>query len=646
MAATRGLRPASKRRRVRLWLAALAVGIGGLWWGWLNMTPKEISLGVAAYNRGNWSEAEKLALERLRIAKDDPEGLRLLARASARLGRHPTAQALYAGLAPKLARAEDYYLLGLGKSTSGEAVAAQSFLSLAVAADPRHVEALNLLAMVSLQTARVSEATQAAERLARQPGSEARGDLLLGVICATDQAPSGAVEALRRAIKRDPTIRILPSDQFGTLRLLARCLLRIGQPAGARETLRTVLDVGPDREASWLLSRAYLQDGNGAEAAAALAQSGTYRAEHPLEPEPSPYVGEARCAGCHADVRKLVLASRHASTLRRGSELADLPLPEHPLTDPGDSNVSHTLKQVDGQVRVETRVQDKVLRAVVDYALGSVDRYTTLVGRDDQGRARTLRLSYHRGGGGSGWDLSKAQAAHPECAEDFLGEPFGSIAAAQVCLVCHSTNARAVRDQTGPESNDRAIGCERCHGPGGLHLAAVTAKFSQSAIASSSLASSAEINQMCGECHSQHFLAMPAARTAPDWTRFPGSTLPWSRCYTESGGALSCVTCHDPHKNAETVPAFYEAKCLSCHVTSRANNDTGAATAALENAGTAFQSPCPVNPKRDCVRCHMPKVPYDWLHGGFTDHYIRVQRSADSASQAGGGSSAPLQSLP
>ena len=325
MAATRRLRATSKRRRTRFWLAALALGSGVLLWSWLHHSPPAISRGVAAYSRGDWSQAEMLARERLRIASDDADGLRLLARATARLGRHAAAQGLYAGLDPKLAGAEDYFLLALGKTVSGEAVAAQTFLDLALAVDSDHVEALELLAMVSLQAARVSDAVRAAERLAGRPGWEARGELLLGVIRATDKAPADAVDALRRALRRDPTIRIVPSDPSGTYRLLARCLLQLQQPAEARECLTVVLKSGPDREASWLLSRANLQEGNGAEAAAALAQSGTYHAEHSLEPEPSPYVGEARCAECHPAIHEAVIASRHAKTLRLGRELADLP---------------------------------------------------------------------------------------------------------------------------------------------------------------------------------------------------------------------------------------------------------------------------------------------------------------------------------
>ena len=128
---------------------------------------------------------------------------------------------------------------------------------------------------------------------------------------------------------------------------------------------------------------------------------------------------------------------------------------------------------------------------------------------------------------------------------------------------------------------------------------------------------------------------MPAERTAPGWARFPGSTLLWSRCYAESGGTLGCTTCHDPHRNAETTPAYYEAKCLACHATSPGPGGAGRTTPSTANptsppeAQKTIRSRCPVNPSGDCLRCHMPKVPYDWLHGSFTDHYIRIHSSSE-----------------
>ena len=76
-----------KRRWVRLWMAALAVGGVVLWWNWYNLKPSAISRSIAAYKRGDWSEADRLAQEYLRIAKHHPEALRLLARSSTRLGR-------------------------------------------------------------------------------------------------------------------------------------------------------------------------------------------------------------------------------------------------------------------------------------------------------------------------------------------------------------------------------------------------------------------------------------------------------------------------------------------------------------------------------------------------------------------------------
>ncbi len=85
------------------------------------------------------------------------------------------------------------------------------------------------------------------------------------------------------------------------------------------------------------------------------------------------------------------------------------------------------------------------MRAVVDYALGSNDRYTSLIGHDEQGQVRTLRLSYHRSSEGSGWDRTKGQAAHPKRDDEFVGERFASDDERAECLVCHVTSPRRAR---------------------------------------------------------------------------------------------------------------------------------------------------------------------------------------------------------
>ena len=66
--------------------------------------------------------------------------------------------------------------------------------------------------------------------------------------------------------------------------------------------------------------------------------------------------GEARCEKCHAAIFRDSLASRHTQTYFRGDQLDAIPLPDGPLPDPDDPQVTHTFQRRDGVLHEETRV--------------------------------------------------------------------------------------------------------------------------------------------------------------------------------------------------------------------------------------------------------------------------------------------------
>ena len=168
----------------------------------------------------------------------------------------------------------------------------------------------------------------------------------------------------------------------------------------------------------------------------------------------------------------------------------------------------------------------------------------------------------------------------PTQTEDFQGETIGVRAGVAKCLYCHTTYPRAGRERIGPETADRAIGCERCHGPGANHLAAVAAGFSDPAIVNPASASPRAVTQKrCNDCHILDRSFQHRDPEKPGWVRSQGAGWTWSRCNTQSGGAFGCVTCHDPHKALRsTTTAQYEAKCLACHSADDGSARRGART--------------------------------------------------------------------
>jgi hypothetical protein len=267
----------------------------------------------------------------------------------------------------------------------------------------------------------------------------------------------------------------------------------------------------------------------------------------------------------------------------------------------------HTFQPAQDGIRVGTRVGDAVFRALARYAFGSPDHYVTLVGPDDQGRPRMLRISSYHSPKGSGWDITSGVPPQPANPVDFLGNLLVPRDGERRCLMCHTTNSHAIAVQAGPEAADHAIGCEACHGPGGNHVLARQADFPDPAVVAPKQATARTINGVCSLCHGvAHVEKVTGSVDDPAWLRFQSTTLYRSRCYTGSGEQLHCVTCHDPHKNAETAPGFYESKCLGCH-------GPGKAT-------------CPVNPAKGCVECHMPSIWVQATHAFKADHNIRVHQ--------------------
>ena len=582
----------------------------------------ESSDAAAAYQGGRWERAADLARQALKSSPDDREVLRIYARASARLERDQLAAAIYRDrIGNTNLDDEDSFLLGLLFARGGKLLEAWQIWDKAVKKGSDRPELLDNFARLSGRLQRLDEAADAARRLARLPGSEARGLFILADVEQLLSNPKGASDAVHAALERDQGAKgaFFPLGHYR--RLLGRSLLELGKPSEALAPLEQVINSAQSPasegvpEAQWLLSRAYLQLGRKDEAVQARRKAGSYREENPLMPEPSPYVGEAACVACHSKESQAHAETRHSRTFHHDRGLLDLPRPDHPLADPDVPGVTHVFERDDSAIRVKTRDADRVYEAIVAYAFGVADRYVTMVGRDQDGTYRALRLSSYKTQSGVAWGATAGDVPEYDAHENVRGQPMQLRDGVVRCLYCHVTQSRAFRDpppepRPGPEAADKGIGCERCHGPGSNHVAAVKRGFPDPAIVNAGNASAPAIVAQCADCHivglRDEILAAPENSM---YVRSPGATLTVSRCYTESGEAMSCLTCHDPHRDDNQPAPYYEAKCLGCH-----------------SAKTATQTHCRVNPTKDCLKCHMPKVPVAALHTSLTDHYIRVHR--------------------
>jgi hypothetical protein len=212
------------------------------------------------------------------------------------------------------------------------------------------------------------------------------------------------------------------------------------------------------------------------------------------------------------------------------------------------------------------------------------------------------------------------------------------------CMSCHNGLPEFVANSQNKYLNVKTgIDCERCHGPGALHVKEKmagnivdTSKGPDYTIVNPRRLSTELQNNICQRCHLQGIAVLNDGKSFFDFR--PGMKLSEvmnvfmpqyegaqdkmimashvermkkSPCYVSSG-KMSCITCHNPHVSVKFTPRIqYLNACQSCH-------------------GGAKQLHCTEDMKTrlskndDCATCHMPSNgSIDIPHVAVTDHYIR-----------------------
>ena len=191
-----------------------------------------------------------------------------------------------------------------------------------------------------------------------------------------------------------------------------------------------------------------------------------------------------------------------------------------------------------------------------------------------------------------------------------------------------------------PIFEGHAIGCERCHGPGALHVkeGGLSTEPDLTIVNPAKLAPTLR-DSVCQQCHLQGSFRIP--RAGRDFFDFrPGlplhrflavfvqkdgnqdklevagqvEQLESSRCFRKSQGQLGCISCHDPHRlPAPSIKAaYFRERCLECH------EKKGCAVPLAERQARGRGE--------DCIACHMPRSKTTIVHVAATDH--RIQRGA------------------
>lgn len=308
------------------------------------------------------------------------------------------------------------------------------------------------------------------------------------------------------------------------------------------------------------------------------------------------------CVNCHVEEAKMQVNSAMAHALETAAECRILVT--HPLLTAKVGKYSYRIER-NGTGSIYTVTDGtRSLSLPIRWAMGSSSAIGQTYILEKDGELYESRVSYFSGLNGLGLTMG-AEGSSPDHLIDAAGRLMGKDDELR-CFGCHATNAVQDRRLT-LGTMTPGVQCQHCHGPTEKHVAAVMGgKFEQDHPRDLSELSTEQISNFCGQCHRTWEEIVLLGKLDITDLRFQPYRLAGSKCYDAADPRISCLACHDPHRDVDTRASDYDSKCLACH-----------------GGGKPAAKMCKVS-SHNCVTCHMPKIELPGAHHKFADHRIRI----------------------
>jgi tetratricopeptide (TPR) repeat protein len=361
-----------------------------------------------------------------------------------------------------------------------------------------------------------------------------------------------------------------------------------------------------------------------------------------LDPEVG-YIGMQTCQSCHSNIHETYIETGMGQSFDRASKQKTAArFGDHALVYDSISNFYYFPYFEENSMYVlEFRLEngDTTHQRLeqIDYIIGS-GHHTNSHIIENNGYYYQAPVTYYTQE--QRWDLAPGY-------DEGANLRFGRYLTSE-CFTCHNHFPEPVPGSLNKYSTmPTGIECERCHGPGALHVkeklageTVDTSRFADYSIVNPRRLSRDLQMDLCQRCHLQGLAVLEPGKSFYDFRpgmplaevmqvylpRYTDSherfimasqadRLRMSPCYLES--EMTCITCHNPHhsvRKTDQSPRF-NATCTNCHQSTEQPECSAPETDLAE-----------VN--HNCVHCHMPSsASIDIPHVSITDHYISKENT-------------------